>query len=1483
MQQLLPALWAGTDRYRRRGSRRTGLLVLAMVVLLAASLIVPAGEARAETLWTSTLNVKDLGGTSRGCEDLDGATNCAQAMSDSTFELGSQTHTVKNVSVYSRDVLGPDSYWMGDEFRPDIIRTDYYLKLEVMPQIPKDVRDGLSVRFGSVDVPLDRRPVTDWRDGPAGDSGSNFFWQTPAHLPWNTGDSISIKILDEPVRPMWPNKLTATRGNGAATLDWGGPVGDGNSAITRYEYRHKTTGDYPSTWTQVADGPDADTSAANERSVTVPGLTNGTEYSFELRAVNGVDNSPAWQAEATPNARPTASDRTITVSEDNIWLFTIPDWGFSDEDEGDYLQWVMVERFPPEEAGIIQTADDGRFPRFITARNWNGSTNLTFRVSDGKDESKSTYTMTINVAPVNDRARGKPTISGGRQAGRTLTASAAGISDVDGLPDSFDYQWLRVDADGVSNPVAISGATTSSYTPAASDVGKRMRVRVSFTDEDGHSEELTSDPTGTVQASGTINAAPTVSGGTYAMEEDTDHVFKIADFGFADTNAGDVLVSVKVVTPPAAGFILLNNAVQYAGAELLSGDIDAGRVVFKPQPNAHGAPYSSFTYKVSDGTAETALATITINITPVDDPATGKLKIVLDSRQTIARASRAGISDADGMSNANFVYQWTRRHSNGTVTEGDMSATAFTFISTHRDAGTSLRWSMTFTDDEGSSETVYSDWMTLFPNTPPTEAPSVQGVPAVSDAGEDDVWTPGEKVEVTLTFNERMTVLAYDGVPSIGLTLGDTGARSAEYDRGNSTNTLVFSYTLTEADGTHSSMVVPPNSLALNGGVIQSRESRFDAALTHDGKTVPVPPAQQAGTRGTGVLKGEGELRDGPANSAATGAPGVDGSPRTGETLTATTSLIEDGDGITRAVFAYQWIRRDLDTATDTDIDGATGSSYIVTTADQGKALKVKVTFTDDAGNTESVTSASTATVKLPLTAAIHDAPESHDGQSVFTFEVRFSEESTLSYKTLRDHAFTVTGGEVTNARRLERGKNRRWEISVRPSGNPGVTVTLPATTDCTNRGAICTAHGGMLSAGVELVIPGPSSLGSSQENSAATGVPTISGTAQVGQTLTANTSGITDSDGLSNATFSYQWLADDAAISDATNSSYTLANGDAGKAIRVTVTFTDDAGHAESLTSTATGTVAAANTPATGAPAITGTARVGETLTAATTDISDSDGLTNASFSYQWIAGESDISGATGSSYALTSSEHGKAIKVRVTFTDDAGHEESLTSGATAAVAARPNSPATGTPAITGTAQVGEMLTAGTSGIADADGLTSATFAYQWVANDTEITNATGSSYTLTSSDQSKTIKVRVTFTDDAGHEESLTSGATTAVAAAPSPLTASVHSTPASHDGGAMFTFELRFSETPKDDFSYRTLRDHAFNVTGGEVINARRLEPGKNVRWEITVQPSGNANVTVSLPATTDCDAQGAVCTSDGRMLSQRVELTVLGPSG
>ena len=289
--------------------------------------------------------------------------------------------------------------------------------------------------------------------------------------------------------------------------------------------------------------------------------------------------------------------------------------------------------------------------------------------------------------------------------------------------------------------------------------------------------------------------------------------------------------------------------------------------------------------------------------------------------------------------------------------------------------------------------------------------------------------------------------------------------------------------------------------------------------------------------------------------------------------------------------------------------------------------------------------------------------------------------------------------------------------------------------------------------------------------NTPATGAPTISGAAQVGETLTASTSGIADADGLTGATFSYQWLSSrDTEIQGATGAVYILVPGDAGKTIKVRVTFTDDEGNAETLTSAATGAVAPRpNSPATGAPTIGGTAQVGQTLTASTSGIADADGLTGATFSYQWLSSrDTEIQGATGTAYILVPGDAGKTIKVRVTFTDDEGNAETLTSAATGAVAPRPNSPATGAPTISGAAQVGKTLTASTSGIADTDGLSGATFSYQWLSSrDTEIGGATSSTYTLVAADEGKSVKVRVSFTDDAGNPETRTSTQTATVEA--------------------------------------------------------------------------------------------------------------------
>ena len=112
-----------------------------------------------------------------------------------------------------------------------------------------------------------------------------------------------------------------------------------------------------------------------------------------------------------------------------------------------------------------------------------------------------------------------------------------------------------------------------------------------------------------------------------------------------------------------------------------------------------------------------------------------------------------------------------------------------------------------------------------------------------------------------------------------------------------------------------------------------------------------------------------------------------------------------------------------------------------------------------------------------------------------------------------------------------------------------------------------------------------------------------------------------------------------------------------------------------------------AANTAAMGAPTITGTAQVGETLTAATTGITDANGLTSPTYTYQWIRAngtEADIASANSSTYILVAADLGKTIKVEVSFEDDDSNEETLTSAATATVVAAPTAPMVSTVVVT-------------------------------------------------------------------------------------------------------------------------------------------------------------------------------------------------------
>ena len=94
-------------------------------------------------------------------------------------------------------------------------------------------------------------------------------------------------------------------------------------------------------------------------------------------------------------------------------------------------------------------------------------------------------------------------------------------------PYDFAYQWLRVSG---GNETPIQGASASTYSLVAADAGAKFKVRVSFTDLDGHDEALTSEAYPAQQLV-LVNIAPTGAGKTVTLDEDGSRAFSENDFG----------------------------------------------------------------------------------------------------------------------------------------------------------------------------------------------------------------------------------------------------------------------------------------------------------------------------------------------------------------------------------------------------------------------------------------------------------------------------------------------------------------------------------------------------------------------------------------------------------------------------------------------------------------------------------------------------------------------------------------------------------------------------------------------------------------------------------------------------------------------------------------------------------------------------------------------------------------------------------------
>jgi len=277
--------------------------------------------------------------------------------------------------------------------------------------------------------------------------------------------------------------------------------------------------------------------------------------------------------------------------------------------------------------------------------------------------------------------------------------------------------------------------------------------------------------------------------------------------------------------------------------------------------------------------------------------------------------------------------------------------------------------------------------------------------------------------------------------------------------------------------------------------------------------------------------------------------------------------------------------------------------------------------------------------------------------------------------------------------------------------------------------------------------------------NDPATGSLSVSGTPAQGETLTADTSAISDEDGFS--TLSYQWYRDGELITGEVSSELTLTQADVGSAISADISYVDGSGTTETFESASTAVVTNTNDEPTGLPVITGTFSQDRELSVDTSGIADADGL--GDFSYQWNRDGAAIEGATAETYTLSEADVGTNISVTVSYTDGYGAAERVDSAETSDIAKANDAPS-GSLVISGTAVEGETFTLDTTSIADVDGV--GTFSYVWMKDGSVLAGETGATYILTQADVGSVFSASVSYVDGLGVTETLSAEATAAVA---------------------------------------------------------------------------------------------------------------------
>ena len=1256
---------------------------------------------------------------------------------------------------------------------------------------------------------------------------------------------LPAEILPEEASLEPPTGLRATPGDREAVLTWTPPAAD--SGFTRHQHRYRTDG----SWERWTDIPDSGPGEANGSRYTVTDLANAVEHTFELRARDaGAGKSDPATVKVTPAGPPRIVSVEVTSGPalDNETTYGA----------GEEVEISVTFDQPVEVEGDPQLALDVGGPRLAEYHSGGGSETLVFvyvvRASDDDDDGVS----------VGDDAL--------RLDGNDRIDNGAG-----------DDAELAHDGPGAQPGHRVDGARRAGVHTHAAFTHSHAHFRERYSEHmhDGHEhpDKANDHSSGMrpgqhvhheqAQPHPAVFLGPDLRGHGNVVHTHLCYDLKPScNQGDDYAERGDELGLPIEVTHSHAGDAEPEHGFDWrtwfeeggSGAAVRVADAEAARgedatLDFEVSLEPAQAFAVRVDYATADGTAtggEDYLETSgVLEIPPGQTRATVSVRIPAD-----------GAGDGPGLFELRLG-----------------SATAATVA------------------DGAATGTI----RTPGPTTPPAiERIGVASTPRLTSKGTTtrDTYGEGETIRIEVRFDQPVVV---EGEPTFALEVGNPclAVCEAYYESGSDTNTLVFAYLVLEVDIDRNGIAIRGNPIELADGATIRNAADQDARLSSKGKGTQrnhKVDGSRAAASHLSVEDAEAHESDGAMAFTVRLEPH-------GLGIVTVDYATADGSGDTGAVAGLDYTETS-GTLTFNSLETARTVTVPIiddTEPDDGETFTLTLSNPDGAtlraGDGEATGTIRNSEPQEALTASFEDVPAAHDGSKRIGVRVRFNAPVDASEEEMAEHGVQVQGGRVHSAGRVpaegdgggarempetgdehsagrvpaegdggatrempetgdvhsagrvpaegdgkgpgthgakstsprpgseeseESGESGEvvWQIEIEPDGDGDVTVSIEAGRPCDEEGAICTADGRTLSEGISTTVEGP----------------------ETGPALTAAFEGMPEAhDGESAFTFRVAF-SEDIGISfrSLREDAFAVSGGRVTRGVRVDdrrdlfemtvepdgegeVTVTLPAGR-ECAVSGAICTKGENRRQLTNTPAATVAGPAVEETAAAP--------LTAA---FEGMPVEHDGAGA---------------FTFRVAFSENIGISyRSLREDAFTVTGGR----VTRGNRVDDRRDLFEMTV-------EPDG---------------------GSAVTVTlPAGRECSVSGAICTKGENRRQLTNTPAATVAgpeVETAGPALTASFVDMPSEHDGKA---FKLRIAFSEEIRMSGRRLRSDVVAVSGGRATKAGRVNRRKDL-WKLTVRPDSLAAVTVTLAAGAACDTPAAVCTADGRALSNTISTVVRGP--